>query len=123
MSLTASYFKALSVKISADTNKWDNEMHQYLEELQYLMAQHVPHTRHVTESCVGKEVCSVQDTPVCLAHSLIVSNENVTTERVQNQTGESSCLLLSQIREFVKSIKPGHFLTMLLWSLESSPFL
>ena len=64
MSLTASYFKALSVKISADTNKWDNEMRRYLEDLQYLMAQHVPHTTHVTESCVGKEVCSVQDTPV-----------------------------------------------------------
>ena len=45
MSLTASYFKDLFVKISADMNKWDNETCQYLEELQYLMGQHFPHTQ------------------------------------------------------------------------------
>lgn len=63
-SLTASYFKDLSVKISADMNKWDNEVSIFRRATVLDGSAFSSHTTHVMESCVGKKVCSVQDRPL-----------------------------------------------------------
>lgn len=55
VSLTASCFKDPSVKISADRNKWENEMRQYSEEPQSSMGQHFLHTRRMSRNPAGEK--------------------------------------------------------------------
>ena len=55
VSLTASCFKDPSVKISADMNKWENEMRQYSEEPQSSMGQHFLHTRRMSRNPAGEK--------------------------------------------------------------------